>query len=113
MEKGESVLKLSFIVNPDVRLQPSERMVRKVYESQIRNLGKKLEDKQAAISFVDYLHNLTPEQQDTVTNAPFCYFIPWHMVFNENSVSTSCRLVLMLLKATMMDAVSIACLPRE
>ena len=101
-EKGESVSKLPFVVNPDVRLKSNEGMARKVYQSQIRNLDKKPEDKQAAISFegklqdlgfVDYLRNLTPEQQDMITNAPSRYFIPWRPVFNENSVSTPCRLV--------------------
>ena len=83
-------------------MKPNEEMALKVYQSQIRNLDKKPEDKQAAISFegklqdlgfVDYLRNLTPEQQDMITNAPSRYFIPWRPVFNENSVSTPCRLV--------------------
>ena len=100
--KGEVVSKLPFVVNPDIRLQPNESMARRVYESQIRNLSKKPEDKQAAISFesklqdlgfVDYLHNLTPEQQLMITSAPSRYFIPWRVVFNEHSVSTPCRLV--------------------
>ena len=101
-EKGEVVSKLPFVVNPDVRLQSNEGVARKVYESQIKNLSKKPEDKQAAISFesklqdlgfVDYLHNLTPEQQELITHGPSRYFIPWRPVFNENSVSTPCRLV--------------------
>jgi hypothetical protein len=102
VEKGESVSKLPFVVNPDVRLQPNDGMARKVYESQIRNLSKKPEDKQSAIlfesklhdlGFVDYVHNLSSEQQDMILNAPSRYFIPWRVVFNENSVSTPCRLV--------------------
>ena len=40
-EKGESVSKLPFVVNPDVRLKPNEGMARKVYQAQIRNLDKK------------------------------------------------------------------------
>ena len=101
-EKGEAVSKLPFVVNPDVRLQPNEGIARKVYESQVRNLSKKPKDKQAAIAFesklqdlgfVDYLHNLTPEQQDMIKNDSSRYFIPWRVVFNENSVSTPCRLV--------------------
>ena len=49
VEKGESVAKLPFLVNPDIRLTPNEKMARKVYESQIRNLSKKPEDSSFAV----------------------------------------------------------------
>ena len=101
-EKGEVVAKLPFVVNPDVRLQPNENMARKVYNSQVRNLSRKPEDKQAAIlfegklqdlGFVDYIRNLTPEQREMIFSAVSRYFIPWRFVFNENSISTPFRLV--------------------
>ena len=102
VDKGEAVAKLPFVVDPDTRLKPNDHMARKVYESQVRNLTKKPEDKASAIAFeeklqelgfVDYFENLTPDQQDKILNAPTRYFIPWFTVWNENSISTPCRLV--------------------
>ena len=102
IEKGESVSKLPFVVNPDTRLKPNDKMARKVYESQVRKLNKKPEDKESAIlfepklqdlGFVDYVHNLTAEQQGMILNAPSRYVIPWRTVWNENSVSTPSRMV--------------------
>ena len=101
-EKGESVAKLPFVVNPDTRLRPNDKMALKVFEAQVRNLSKKPEDKESAIlfegklqelGFVDYLHNLTPEQQEMILNAVLRIFIPWFIVWNENSVSTPTRIV--------------------
>ena len=95
LDKGETVAKLPFVVDPDTRLKPNDHMARKVYESQVRNLNKKPEDKASAIAFegklqelgfVDYFENLTPEQQDKILNAPTHYFIPWFTVWNEHSL---------------------------
>ena len=33
VEKGEAVAKLPFVVDPDTRLKPNDRMALKVYES--------------------------------------------------------------------------------
>ena len=43
--------------------------------------------------FVEFLENLTTEQQEKIKNSPVNYFIPWRSVWNMNSISTSCRLV--------------------
>ena len=102
IKEGRSVAKLPFLVNPDTRLKPNDRLARKVYDSQIRVLSKNPEDKASAIrfegklqelGFVEYLHNLSPAQQDMILKAPTRYVISWFPVWNENSVSTPCRLV--------------------
>ena len=102
IEKGESVAKLPFVVNPDSRLRSNDKMALKVYETQVRNLGKKPKDKESAIlfegklqelGFVDYIHNLPSEQQAMIQSAATRNFIPWFTVWNENSVSTPCRIV--------------------
>ena len=102
IEKGESVSKLPFVASPEARLRPNDKMALKVYESQVRNLNRKPEDKESALlfeaklqdlGFVDYVHNLTSEQQDRILNASSRYVIPWRGVWNENSVSTPFRMV--------------------
>ena len=50
---------------------------------------KKLHD----LGFVDFLDNLTEEQQSKVLDSEVQYYLPWRPVWNTNSVSTRCRLV--------------------
>ena len=42
--------------------------------------------------FVDYVENLSKENQDMIKNAQVKYLIPWRAVWNENSLTTPCRL---------------------
>ena len=102
LEKGEVVTKLPFLVDPDTRLKPNDRMALKVYESQVRTLNKKPDDKASTIAFerklqesgfVDFFENLTPQQREKILKATTHYFIPWFTVWNENSVTTPCRMV--------------------
>ena len=43
--------------------------------------------------FVEFLDNLTVEQQNKIKTSPVKYFIPWRSVWNTNSVTTRCRTV--------------------
>ena len=74
----------------------------KVFRSQVRKLATLPDDKTTVIEserkmqdmgYVDYLSNLTPEKQGMIMGDVVRYFIPWRAVFNENSVTTPCRLV--------------------
>ena len=67
----------------------------------MKGLNNRPEDKSAALlsesklqdlGFVDYFDNLPLEIQNEI-RSKVRYFIPWRIVFNENSVSTPCRLV--------------------
>ena len=44
------------------------------------------------LGHVDFLDNLTNEQKCTIDESKINYFIPWRAVWNENSVTTPCRL---------------------
>ena len=101
--KGKSSALLPFVTNPDLRIdsESQEKLALKIYESQVRGLNNKPDDRAAAIlsesklqdlGFVDYFDNLPQEIQDQIRNN-VRYFIPWRTVFNSNSVSTPCRLV--------------------
>ena len=51
------------------------------------------EAKLQSLGHVEFVRNLTPEQQEMLTKNPFQNFIPWRAVWNGNSVNTPCRLV--------------------
>ena len=103
IENHKTTTLFSFITNPDNKLSPTENFALKIYESQIRGLEKKPNDKVAILEsegklrklgFVDYLDNLPNEDKDAILSSKVKYFIPWRVVFNESSGSTPCRLVL-------------------
>ena len=101
--EGVVVAKLPFVVdNPDSRLAPNLNEALKVYKGQVRKLNAQPDDmlsvleserKMQDLGFVDYLSNLSSDEQDMIMNAEVRYFIPWRAVYNENSVTTPCRLV--------------------
>ena len=103
LEEGKATATLPFVTDPDVRINSAaqEKLALKIYESQVKALNNKPDQKNAAIlsesklqelGYVDYLHNLPQEIQDFISKN-VRYFIPWRPVFNQNSVSTPCRLV--------------------
>ena len=101
-DKCRTTAVLPFVVNPDSRLGPSEPGALKVFRAQLKKLNSESNDKIAVLDsekklqdlgFVDYFSNLTEEQKAAIMGGKVRHFIPWRAVFNENSVSTSCRLV--------------------
>lgn len=99
---GTTTAKLPFIVNPETKLVPNDKLALKIYESQIRMLSAKPDDKRAVIEsegklqslgYVVYLDELPKEDQDAILNAKGKYIIPWRLAYNENSLSTAVRLV--------------------
>ncbi len=98
-EKYECSAYLPFLADPDVRLETNLKIARKVYNSQLRTLSKinkdrcdviDAEDKLQKLGFVDYLHNLNKEDQQTILSSPVQYYIPWRVVWGK-SVSTPVR----------------------
>ena len=43
------------------------------------------------LGFVDYLENLTREEQEMILNGPVMNYIVWRVAWNKNSVTTPCR----------------------
>ena len=65
--QGRTTHELPFIADPDARLAPNEHIARRIYQSQIKTLNKRPEDKASVIAsegklqelgFVDYFSNL-------------------------------------------------------
>ena len=93
---------LPFTEDPVRKLASNQKIARKVYDSVIRKLNKDPTSKQEVIAFekklqdlnmVEFVSNLSHEQQQMITNAPLQYYFPWLAVWNGNSVSTPCRMV--------------------
>ncbi|MEO1895331.1 MAG: hypothetical protein ABGX32_03585, partial [Methylococcales bacterium] len=102
IKKGRTIAKLPFLNNPVHKLRPNKGVALKVYQSQLKKLGKsamdmdhvlKSERKLHELGFVDFVDNLCDEDRKMIHNSEVKYFIPWRAVWNENSISTPCRLV--------------------
>merc|ERR1712048_1081236 len=95
--KGKTEAKLPFIQDPLKSLAPNKEKAVAVYNSQVRRLSKDLKGREDAINseaklqslgFVDYVENLTEDQQRKLKESPVQNFIPWSVVWKENSLST-------------------------
>ena len=93
---------MPFLHNPSHKLAPNKNIACKIFDGQVKKLSLCQEDKLDVIiserklqelGFVDFLENLTIEQQNKIKKNPVNYFIPWRSIWNTNSVTTRCRLV--------------------
>ena len=93
---------LPFIDNPERRLAPNKNIAMKTYQQQLKKLDKNPKDKSDIIEseaklqklgFVDYVYNLTEEQQSSLYHNIIQNFIPWRVVWKTTSLSTPCRVV--------------------
>lgn len=87
--------------NPN-RLSPNGDIALKVYNQQLHRLSKytndkedilKSEQKLQALGYVDYVKNLSKEDQSSLQHSQFQNFIAWRAVWKESSISTPCRVV--------------------
>ena len=101
-KSGKAEAKLPFMENPIVKLAPNKQKALAIYNSQLKKLAKcekskseviKSEQKLQEMGFVDYVRNLSKEDQLSLKNNPIQNFIPWNAVWKENSISTPCRVV--------------------
>ena len=85
-----------------MKLAPNKNKALAVYNSQLKKLSKnptekddviKSEAKLQTLGHVEYVRNLTEEQQKRLKDNPIQNYIPWLSVWNENSMTTPCRVV--------------------
>ena len=109
IENRSVVAKLPFIEDPLQKLLPNKHKALAVYKSQLRKLEKspidkndviKSEKKLQDLGFVDFIDDLTVEQQQKIECSKIQYYIPWRPVWNQNSLSTPCRQVFDASQAT-------------
>ena len=85
--------------NPDLKLVPNMKSARKVYNGVVKALAKSSKDKEDVLeaerklqnlAFVDWLENLSKDDQNSILNGAVQYYIPWRVVWSD-SVSTPVR----------------------
>ena len=93
---------LPFIRDPAVKLAPNKKCALKVYNKVLKSLEGKEEKRKAFIASelklqnrgkVEWVSNLAPEVQEYLRKHPIQNYLPWRPVYNENSLTTPCRLV--------------------
>ena len=100
--RGITEAKLPLIENPVHKLAPNKKKALAIYNSQLKRLAKHPKDKEDVIQseaklqelgHVEYVSNLTDDQQQKLKENPIQNFIPWSIVWKDNSLSTPCRVV--------------------
>ena len=102
VQAGVTTAKLPLLDNPVVKLAPNKNKAIAVYNGQIKKLNKNKHDKLDVIKseaklqdlgHVEFVRNLSSDQQKRLKDNPVQNYIPWRCVWNGNSVTTPCRLV--------------------
>ena len=78
----------------------NDEIALKIYQNQVKNLNKNIKDTEDVtkaekklhdLGFVNYVENLTNEEQKKKFSSQLLYILPWRAVWNTNSISTPCR----------------------
>ena len=102
VQTGKAEAKLPFIENPKNKLIPNKYKALAIFNSELKQLNRneyrkfqvmESEAKLQKLSFVDFVRNLTPEQQKKLRENPIQNFILCYVVWKENSISTPCRIM--------------------
>ena len=100
--RGVTEAKLPLIEDPVYKLAPNKDKALAIYNSQLKRLSKHPKDKEDVIrserklqelGHVEYVCNLSDDQQKKLKESPVQNFIPWSVVWKDNSLSTPCRVV--------------------
>ena len=91
---------LPFIKDPQMNLAPNKGIAVKIYNQQLKRLNQKdkediisSESKMHKLGFVDFVENLSTEQQKLLKESSIQNYIPWRAVWKLSSISTPCRVV--------------------
>ena len=100
LDQNRTSALLPFLSDTVTKLASNEKIALKIYRNQVTNLNKRKKDKEDVLKaenklhdlrFVEYVENLTIEEQNKIFPSSLLYFLPWVAVWNSNSVSTPCR----------------------
>ena len=101
-EAGVTTAFLPLLHDPVIKLSPNKQQAMAIYKRELRKLDRsekakndvlKAELKLQEREHVEYEKNLNPKLQEMLKSSPIQNFIPWHIVYNTNSVTTDVRLV--------------------
>ena len=99
-QKRITTAELPFLTQPDTKLVPNENDALKIYKGQVKQLATRPEDILAVITsenklqqlgHVDFYENLG-DAEKALIDCKLQNYIPWGVIWNENSTSTTCRL---------------------
>ena len=85
------VAHLPFLENSDLKLVSNMKSARKVYNGVVKALAKSSKDKEdvleaerklQSLGFVDWLENLSKDDQNSILNGAVQYYIPWRVVWS-------------------------------
>ena len=102
LEKCDTTADLPLLSDPTVKLAPNRHKALRTFHQQMKYLAKNPEDREAVVKsekklqdlgFVVWVKDLPVEVQEMLKNNPVQNFLPWNIVFKENSPTTPCRLV--------------------
>ena len=102
LKNRTTIASLPFIHDPSVKLAPNKHKAMKVFQQQLRKLSQnpkdkadvlKSEGKLQSLGHVDYISNLSQQQQIMLQESEMQNFIPWRAVWKNSSLSTPCRVV--------------------
>ena len=100
LEKCIAEASLPLIADPIIKLAPNRNKALNVYNQQLKKLERcqtdkeniiKAEKKLHNLGFVSYLKDLPEDIQKSLRENPIQNFIPWRVVWKENSLTTPCR----------------------
>ena len=100
-DEGKVRCALPLLQDPSKVLGKNEKNARKIYQRWVAKLNQNSTDRDSAIrshdklktrGHVATLKELTDEQRKIIDGSPARYFLPWRPVYNENSLSTPCRI---------------------
>ena len=87
--------------NPLTKLTPNKYKAMAVYKSQVKKLSKCEKDKVIAseaklksLGHVEYVKHLPGDVQKRLKENKIQNYIPWRSVWNLNSFTTECRIVM-------------------
>ena len=102
LEAGKTTARLPLLHDIAVKLAPNKDQALKAYKRVVKQINKNPSEKQDVIKaekklqdkgHVEYVKNLPPEVREFLRQHPVQNYLIWHPVWNENSLSTSTRIV--------------------
>ena len=99
-ELQKCVAKLPVMEDPEIALAPNKHKALSVYKRQVKKLDNspadkasilKAEKKLQDLGFVQWVKNLSVEDQEMLKNSKIQNYIPWLIAWKLNSVSSPCR----------------------
>jgi hypothetical protein len=102
LEAGITTARLPLLHDPTVKLPQTKDQAVKAYHRVIKQINKNPSEKEDVIKaeqklqkkgHVEYVKNLPPEVQEFLRNHPVQNYLIWHPVWNDNSLTTSTRMV--------------------